>query len=81
MGGESLNIVLVEYINRNLGDTVIAECARFLLEEALNRKGICGYTIHEYNMYQRDLAFIRKADLIVMAGYTCLFECSWRGRI
>ncbi|MFQ9703414.1 MAG: hypothetical protein ACLR0U_16975 [Enterocloster clostridioformis] len=41
MGGESLNIVLVEYINRNLGDTVIAECARFLLEEALNRKGIC----------------------------------------
>ena len=61
MGGESLNIVLVEYINRNLGDTVIAECARFLLEEALNRKGICGYTIHEYNMYQRDLAFIRKA--------------------
>jgi len=27
-----INIVLVEYINRNLGDTVIAECAKFFVQ-------------------------------------------------
>lgn len=63
-----LNIVLVEYINRNLGDTVIAESARFFLKEALKQAGITDYMIHEYNMYREDMELIRYADLIVFAG-------------
>ena len=63
-----LNIVLVEYINRNLGDTIIAECAKYFLEEALERANIKEYFIHEYNMYMEDKEMICRADLIVFAG-------------
>ena len=66
--GKRVNIVLVEYINRNLGDTVIAECARFFLEEALMREGIENYYIQEYNMYSEDMEFIKFADVIIFAG-------------
>lgn len=65
---ERVNIVLVEYINRNLGDTAIAECARVFLEEALKRAGIENYCIQEYNMYSEDMEFIRHADVIIFAG-------------
>ena len=64
----TLNIILVEYINRNLGDTVIAESTLFFLKEALKELAITNYTIHEYNMYQRDMEYIRHADLIIFAG-------------
>lgn len=63
-----INIVLVGYINRNLGDPAIAECARYILEESLNTAGIEKYYIHLYNMYIRDMAVIEKADVIVFAG-------------
>ena len=63
-----INIVLVEYINRNLGDTVIAECAKFFVQEALHDAQISNYMIHEYNMYQRDMEYIRNADVIIFAG-------------
>lgn len=60
-----LNILLVEYINRNLGDTVIAESARYFLREALEEAGISDYVIHEYNMYLEDMEYVRHADMIV----------------
>lgn len=63
-----VNIVLVEYINRNLGDTVIAECTRFFLEEALEQAGIENYRIQAYNMYSKDMTFIRFADAVIFAG-------------
>lgn len=63
-----LNIVLVEYINRNLGDTVIAESSKYLLEKALEYGNVKNYFIHEYNMYNEDMDFIKNADLIVFAG-------------
>lgn len=63
-----INIILVGYINRNLGDPAIAECARYILEESLNTAGIEKYYIHFYNMYIRDMAVIEKADAIVFAG-------------
>lgn len=63
-----LNIVLVEYINRNLGDTVISECAKFLLQLALSNEGITNYQIHEYSMYLEDMEYIKNADLIIFAG-------------
>lgn len=62
-----INIVLVEYINRNLGDTAIAECTKYLLEEAIGF-GNKQYFIHEYNMYSEDIDFIQRADLIIFAG-------------
>lgn len=63
-----VNIVLIEYINRNLGDTAIAECTSHILREALNEVGFHNYRIHEYNMYTQDMEYIRKADLIIFAG-------------
>ena len=63
-----MNIVLVEYINRNLGDSAIAECTFRILKEALEEAGIFNYRIHEYNMYSRDMEYIRMADLIIFAG-------------
>lgn len=63
-----LNIVLVEYINRNLGDTVLAECAAYFLKKAVKEVGISDFVIHEYNMYLEDMELIRRADLIVFAG-------------
>jgi len=63
-----LKIVLAEYINRNLGDTIIGECAKFLVEDALCRLKVKNYQICEYNMYYQDEAFIKNADVIVFAG-------------
>lgn len=63
-----INVVLVEYINRNLGDPAIAECAYYLVDEALKNLKINNYFIHEYNMYNRDMLFISKADVIIFAG-------------
>lgn len=65
---QKINIALVEYINRNLGDTVIAECAYYFLEKALEQSGIKDYCIQEYNMYSEDMEIIRCADLVIFAG-------------
>lgn len=63
-----INIVLVEYINRNLGDSAIAECTKYIVDTAAKQSFIGSYIISEYNMYQRDMSFISKADLIIFAG-------------
>lgn len=66
--GRKLNILLAEYINRNLGDTVIAESARYFVEKALKMEGIFNYAIHDYNMYQEDMEYVKNADVIIFTG-------------
>ena len=68
MENKKLNILLAEYINRNLGDTVIAECTKYFVEKALQNEGIQNYIIHDYNMYQEDMEYVKNADVVIFAG-------------
>ena len=68
MENKKLNILLAEYINRNLGDTVIAECTKYFVEKALQNEGIQNYIIHDYNMYQEDMEYVKNSDVVIFAG-------------
>lgn len=63
-----INILLVEIVNRNFGDTVIADNTYALLQRALPRSSREQYVIHHYNIYSEDDAMISAADLIVFHG-------------
>lgn len=63
-----VNILLVEIINRNLGDTVISETTEYLLQRCIPRSRRDHYQIHPYNIYSRDYAMVECADLIIFAG-------------
>lgn len=63
-----INILLVEIVNRNFGDTVIADNTYALLQRALPRSSREQYVIHHYNFYSEDDAMISAADLIVFDG-------------
>lgn len=63
-----MKIVLVEYINRNLGDSAIAENTCYFINEILESAHIQDYSIHEYNMYTEDMEYLRHADLIIFVG-------------
>lgn len=63
-----INIVLIEIINQNLGDAVIAKTVSHLLEKALPSSGKENYVIHHYNMKSNDYEMLARADLIIFAG-------------
>ena len=63
-----LRIVMVQIINRNLGDGVIADCAEYLIKKAIPHKYKNAYTLFPYNIYSEDYEIIRHADLIIFAG-------------
>ena len=63
-----INILLVEIIDRNLGDTVIAENVYYLLQRALPRSSRERYVIHHYNIASEDSAMLSAADLIIFDG-------------
>lgn len=63
-----INILLVEIVNRNFGDTVIADNTYALLQRALPRSSREQYVIHHYNFYSEDDTMISAADLIVFDG-------------
>lgn len=63
-----VNILLVEIINRNLGDTVIAENTFSLLQRALPKFRKGQYVIHHYNLSSEDRDMVSAADLIIFDG-------------
>ncbi len=63
-----MKIVLVQIINRNLGDGVISDCTKFLLQKIVERKKVKTYSIIPYNIYSEDFAILEKADALVFAG-------------
>lgn len=63
-----VNIVLVEIINCNLGDAVIADSTYYLLQRALPFLHKGRYAISRYNIFSDDYEMIFHADLIVFAG-------------
>lgn len=63
-----VNIVLIEIVNQNLGDAVIADTVRYLLEKALPFFSKENYVIHRYNIKSEDYEMLARADLIIFAG-------------
>ena len=63
-----LNILLIEIVNRNLGDNVIADNTEYILMKVLPQYVKEEYTVYRYNIYSEDYELIRKADLLVFAG-------------
>lgn len=63
-----ITILLVEIVNRNLGDNVIADNAEYLLLKVLPQHIRQEYIVFRYNIYSEDYALLRRADLIIFAG-------------
>ena len=49
-GKKKFRIILIQIINRNLGDGVIADCAEFLIKKAIPWKYRNDYIIYPYNI-------------------------------
>ncbi len=60
-------ILLVCITNNNLGDSVITDCAQFLIEKALGFKKN-NYEIFKYSMFINDLTQIKFCDAVIFAG-------------
>ena len=63
-----LNILLIEIVNRNLGDNVIADNTEYILMKVLPQYVKEEYKVYRYNIYSEDYELLRKADLLVFAG-------------
>ena len=65
---QKVKILLVQIVNRNLGDAVIADNAAYLIRQTLARLPGDHYVVQPYNISSEDFALVRTADLIVFAG-------------
>ena len=63
-----LRIVMIQIINRNLGDGVIADCTKYLIKKAVPFKYKKSYSLYPYNIYSEDYEIIKYADLIIFVG-------------
>lgn len=65
---KSIKILLVQIVNRNLGDAVIADNTEYLIRKALPKKYKKHTTILRYNITSGGMTPIPYADAIVFAG-------------
>ena len=65
---KTIRVVLVEIMNHNLGDSVIADTTAFLLRRISSRPFAPKIRMIPYNIYRHDPALLARADLIVFAG-------------
>ena len=65
---KTIRVVLVEIMNHNLGDSVIADTTAFLLHRISSRPFSPKIRIIPYNIYHHDPALLSRADLIIFAG-------------
>jgi len=63
-----ITILLVEIVNRNLGDNVIADNTEYILTKILPEYIKQDYIVYHYNIYKEDYALLQRADLIIFAG-------------
>lgn len=64
---KKIKILFVQIMNRNFGDTVIAENTLFLLRKALWKRNR-DFEILNYNIFTRDIGQVKYADAIIFAG-------------
>lgn len=65
---EKVNILLVQIVNRNLGDAVIADNAEYLIRQALPRFQARHYVLQRYDIQSEDYERVKAADLVVFGG-------------
>lgn len=65
---KKVNILLVQIVNRNLGDQVIADNAEYLVRQALPRLAGRHYVLQHYDIQSEDYELVRAADLIIFDG-------------
>lgn len=65
---KKVNILLVQIVNRNLGDSVIADNAEYLVRQALPRLSDRHYAVQRYDIQSEDYARVRAADMIIFDG-------------
>lgn len=65
---KKVKILLIQIVNRNLGDQVIADNAEYLVRRALPRLARQHYMIQHYDIQSDDWELLRTADLIIFAG-------------
>lgn len=65
---KKVKILLIQIVNRNLGDQVIADNAEYLVRRALPRLARQHYMIQLYDIQSEDQELLRTADLIIFAG-------------
>lgn len=65
---KKLNVLLVEIVNRNLGDMVIADNAISVLKQSFPSFGEKQYNIYFYNIYSQDFELVRHADVLIFCG-------------
>lgn len=63
-----VKVLLVEIVNRNLGDAVIAENAAYLVKRAFPLFTRRHYVLQRYGMDSRDFEMVKAADLIIFDG-------------
>lgn len=63
-----VNILLVEIVNRNFGDGVIADNTCYLLQHTLPFFSRSHYSIYHYNIFVEDYEMVSKADIIIFDG-------------
>ena len=62
-----IKILLVRHMNKNYGDTIIADCTEYLIKKALGKKAD-QYTIINYAYTSDDIEQIKYVDAVVFAG-------------
>ncbi len=65
---KKVKILLVQIVNRNLGDQVIADNAAYLVRQALPRLTRQHYVLQYYDIQSEDEELLKTADLIIFAG-------------
>lgn len=65
---KKIKIFLIEIVNRNLGDNVIADNVEYILKKALPQRIKEPYIVYRYNIYSEDYDLLRRADLLIFAG-------------
>lgn len=65
---KKVNILLVQIVNRNLGDTVIADNAAWLVRQAVPYFLKQHYVLWLYDIQSEDYELVRQADLIIFGG-------------
>ncbi len=65
---KKIMILLVQIVNRNLGDTVIADSAAYLIGQVLPWYGRQHYVIQHYDIQSEDYELVRLADMIIFDG-------------
>ncbi len=61
-------ILLIQIVNRNLGDQVIADNTQYLVRQALPRLSCQHYVLQHYDIQSEDFALARQADIMIFDG-------------